>query len=231
MRVLIVEDHILVSDALKKVCTSTLGHEVVGVTFDGRTAIQMVLDFRPDLVLLDVELPQLDGFAVANAMRLVDPTTRILVISSHCDSFTVFRAERAHVHGFVDKNTNSIETLAVAIDNVVRGRVYFSETFLEIKAARHDDSNSFDKVLSDRELEVLCLVGRPRSDPEIAEVLGITPATVEKHRNNICAKLGLKSRIETVRYAHVHGFSLVRPIGKERLDSSGGSPPPNPPSL
>jgi two-component system response regulator NreC len=216
MRVLIVEDHTLVSDALKEVCTSTLGHEVVGATFDARTAIQMALDFRPDLVLLDVELPQLDGFAIAKAMRLVDPTTRILVISSHCDSFTVFRAERTHVNGFVDKNTNTIETLAVAIDNIVRGRVYFSEKFLEVKAARHDDANSFDKVLSDRELEVLCLVGRPMSDPEIAELLGITPATVEKHRNNICAKLGLNSRIETVRYAHAHGFNLVRPIGKER---------------
>src|ERR1041384_2056843 len=102
VRIVIVEDHLMFREVLRKVCAVELKHDVVGEAADGRTAVEMVKSKRPDLVLLDLHLPGLDGFGVAEAIRRIAPATRILVLSSHCDEYTVFRAEQAHVQGFVD---------------------------------------------------------------------------------------------------------------------------------
>src|SRR5216110_1116853 len=107
VRIVIVEDHVMFREVLRKVCAVDLKLKVVGEAGDGQTAVQLVRETKPDLVLLDLHLPNLDGFGVAEAIHEYSPETRILVLSSHCDEYTVFRAERAGVQGFVDKNTNS----------------------------------------------------------------------------------------------------------------------------
>lgn len=196
-------------EVLRKVCTDELKHEVVGEAADGRRAVELVAAQRPDLVLLDLHLPGLDGFGVVAEIRKQAPELRILVLSSHCDEFTVFQAERARVNGFVDKNTNTVATLKKAIDSVGAGRVWFSETFLKVKAARHRDPSSFDKLLTDRERSILALLGAPMSDQEVAVRLAISQETVEKHRFNILRKLDLSTTTELVRYAHEHGFTLT----------------------
>ena len=196
-------------EVLRKVCTRELRHKVVGEAADGRGAVQVVLEKMPDLVLLDLHLPKLDGFGVVAALQQAAPKIRILVLSSHCDDYTVFRAERAHVHGFVDKNTNTVENLKKAITAVGDGRRYFSEEFLRFKAARHGNPNSFDKLLTDRERDLLGLIGEPFHDREIAARLNLAEETVEKHRFNILRKLGLRGTAELVRYAQDHGFTLA----------------------
>lgn len=211
MRILIVEDHLMFREVLRKVCTRDLRHNVVGEAADGRSAVEMATKTNPDLVLLDLHLPNLDGFGVVDALQLAAPKVRILVLSSHCDDYTVFRVERAHVQGFVDKNTNTVTILKAAIAAVGQGKTYFSDTFLRIKAARHDNPQSFDKLLTDRERAVLALIGEPQSDREIAARLGISAETVEKHRFNLLGKLGLQSTTELARYARAHGFTLVVP--------------------
>jgi len=196
-------------EVLRKVCTRELRHKVVGEAADGRGAVQMVLENSPDLVLLDLHLPNLDGFGVVEALRQVAPSVRILVLSSHCDDYTVFRAEKLHVHGFVDKNTNTVAILKDAIAAVGDGRTYFSVEFLRIKGARHGNPHSFDKLLTDRERDILGLIGEPFHDREIAARLGLAEETVEKHRFNILRKLGLHGTAELVRYAQDHGFTLA----------------------
>ena len=196
-------------EVLRKVCARDLRHEVVGEASDGQGAVQLVRQMVPDLVLLDLHLPKLDGFGVVEAIRLASPAIKILVLSSHCDSYTLFRAERARVNGFVDKNTNTVAILRRAITEVGEGRVYFSPEFLRLKEARHDDPVSFDKVLTDRERTVLSLIGEPFQDCEIAQRLGLAEQTVEKHRFNVMKKLGLKNTIELIRYARDHGFTLA----------------------
>lgn len=209
MRIVIVEDHQLFREILRKVCTQELRHTVVGEARDGRTAVQLIVDTAPDLVLLDLHLPNLDGFGVVAALQQARPGIRILILSSHCDDYTVFRVERAHVHGFVDKNTNTVAVLKKAVTAVGEGRTYYSEEFVRLKQARHGNPHSFDKVLSDRERSVLMLIGQPYHDSEIAARLELAVETVEKHRFNILRKLGLKTTSELVRYAQDHGFTLA----------------------
>lgn len=208
MRIVIVEDHLMFREVLRKVCAEDLGHSVVGEADDGRKAVDVVSQTNPDLVLLDLHLPNLDGFGVVEEIRKVVRDVRVLVLSSHCDEFTVYRAERAKVQGFVDKNTNTVATLKEAIGTVADGRVWFSEAFRRVKAARHRDPNSFDKLLSARERDVLTLVAAPFTDKVIAERLALSVETVEKHRFNILRKLALNSTEELVRYAREHGFTL-----------------------
>src|SRR5690606_1022258 len=143
VRIVIVEDHLMFREVLRKVCAVDLRHDVVGETDDGARAVELVTRTTPDLVLLDLHLPNIDGSGVVEAVRQIEPETKVLVLSSHCDEYTVFRAERAHVQGFVDKNTNTVEGLKAAISAVAAGRVSFSPAFQRIKNARLKDPQSF----------------------------------------------------------------------------------------
>lgn len=209
MRIVIVEDHQMFREVLRKVCAEDLRHDVVGEAADGKHAVEIVARLAPDLVLLDLHLPGLDGFGVVEQIRQTNPKVRILVLSSHCDEYTVFRSEKLHVQGFVDKNTNSVATLKSAIHAVSEGRAWFSEAFQKTKAARRKDPLAFDKILTERERTILILIGVPLTDAEISAQLGIALDTVEKHRFNILRKLELKTTTELVRYAREHGFTLT----------------------
>jgi DNA-binding NarL/FixJ family response regulator len=196
-------------EVLRKVCADDLRHEVVGEAEDGARAVDVVGRLNPDLVLLDLHLPSLDGFGVVEAIRKKAPQVKILILSSHCDEYTVFRSEKLRVQGFVDKNTNSVATLKAAIAAVAEGKVWFSEAFQRARLARHRDPHSFDKLLTARERAVLTLVGVPLTDAEISAQLEISEETVEKHRFNILRKLELQGTTELVRYAREHGFTLT----------------------
>lgn len=210
MRIVIVEDHLMFREVLRKVCVEDLKHVVVAEAADGAKAVDLVTKHSPDLVLLDLHLPNLDGFSIIEALRKTAARDlHILVLSSHCDEYTVFRAERLRVQGFVDKNTNTVATLKAAITAVADGQAWFSEAFLRVKKARLRDPQSFDKLLTERERIVLALIGEPMTDIEIAERLTIASETVEKHRFNILRKLGLESTAELARYAREHGFTLA----------------------
>ncbi len=208
MKVVIVEDHLMFREVLRKVCAEDLKLQVVAEVGDGLEAVAAVERIQPDLVLLDLHLPRLDGFGVIEEIRKSSPNVKVLVLSSHCDEYTVFCSERARVQGFVDKNTNSVEALKVAITLVASGKVWYSPAFLQIKATRRRDPKSFDKLLTDRERDLLALIGTPLTDVEISQRLAISSETVEKHRFNILKKLDLSSSFELARYAKEHGFTL-----------------------
>jgi two-component system response regulator NreC len=207
----LVEDHVMFREVLRKLCEKELNLAVLGESGDGGEAVELVRRTQPDLLLLDLHLPNLDGFGVLDGVREVSPDTRVLVLSSHCDEFTVFRAEHAHVQGFVDKNSNSLAVLKEAIGTVAKGGVWYSDAFKRLKNARHADQFSFDKLLTDRERAIVSLVGEPLNDQQIAKRLRISVETVEKHRHNVLRKLGLKDTTQLVRYAREHGFTLIAP--------------------
>jgi DNA-binding NarL/FixJ family response regulator len=189
------------------------GFPVVAEAADGLAAIELVRTKKPDLLLLDIELPKADGFAVIEAARLVRPKAKFVVLSSICNAFTVYRLERARVQGFVDKNTGAVSLVKQALETVQRGGSFFSDSFEAARRARWEDFQSFDRTLSARQVEVLRMIGDLRSDHEIAEALKITTDMVEKHRANIGRRIGTTTRIEMERWAQEKGFttSLVRP--------------------
>lgn len=208
MNTLIVEDHVILQGVLKRVCSTLFGPAQVMCVADGASAIRQ-LQLQPFMLLvLDLPLPDVDGFAVADAAQEIAPDIRIIVVTSHCDQFTVYRAEKRRVRGFVDNRAVRISDLSEAIAKVAADGVYFSPSFLRLRSARVRDSTSFDKILSDRELSVLALIAVPFSDREIGAELGISPETVEKHRFNILRKLELKTTAELVRFARTHGIAL-----------------------
>jgi DNA-binding NarL/FixJ family response regulator len=209
MRIAIVEDHLMFREIIRKICADDFGYEVVAEAGDGATALRVVLASSPDLVLLDISLPDMDGFSVIDILRKAGSRARILAITSAKGSFTLYRLEHSGVEGFIDKSTGSLKNLREAIEAVGSGRRYFSPAFTKAKAVRLADPGSFDKVLSDREREVLALIGHSLSDKEIGSRLKISPKTAESFRTKIMNKLGLHSTPKLIRFAIENGFTQV----------------------
>jgi DNA-binding NarL/FixJ family response regulator len=208
VKIVIVEDHLMFREVLRKVCVDEMQHEVVAESGDGVEAIELIRRLEPDLVLLDLHLPSVDGFSVMTEVRKNARRSRILVLSSHCDEYTVFRVEQARVDGFVDKNTNTIATLKAAITAVAAGQSWYSPAFQREKNARRQNPSAVDKLLTTRERAILGLIGQPMTDAEISEQLDISMETVEKHRFNLLRKLGFEKTSELARYARDHGFAF-----------------------
>ncbi|HMD60367.1 MAG TPA: response regulator transcription factor [Opitutaceae bacterium] len=215
MKIAIVEDERLFRDVLRKACAKDLGHEVVGEAGTGREALEIMPAVLPDLVVLDIHLPDMDGLEVLRQLRRRRALLKALLISSYFDEYTLCRIERAAVQGFIDKSTNTVAELGLAITAIGDGSTYFPRLFAEAKRAHSRNPFAFDKILTDREQTVLSLVGEPMSDAEIAAQLKLSPETVEKHRFNIMRKLGLRSRAESARFARRCG--LTRPAARRHF--------------
>ncbi|HKB91860.1 MAG TPA: response regulator transcription factor [Opitutaceae bacterium] len=207
MKIVIVDDHLMFREAVRKACTRDFGHIVVGETDLGATAIEMILRLKPDAVILDLSLPDMEGFDVAEKVLSGIPTLKILVLSSHCDDYTLFRVEKIGVNGFIDKNTNTIAALRDALTALKEGRSYFSPVFQEAKLLRRTDPNSFAKVLTEWECAILSLIGQGLTDEEIGEKLSISSRTAQTHRSNIMRKLNMKGTPKLIAFAIEHGFT------------------------
>lgn len=207
MRVVLVEDHRMFRELFHKACSLELGLKVVGEAGTGQRAMQVIESTLPDLVILDLHLPNHDGFEVAEFTRARWPSIQILMISSHCDDYTLFQVEQSGSQGFLEKNTQSIRSLKQAVEALRRGETYFSRIFLEAKRARANDPENFTKILSERELDVLALIGESMTDEEIALRLEVSPSTAQTHRSKIMRKLGLANSTKLALFAIKHGIS------------------------
>ncbi len=216
MRVLIVEDQAMMRDVLKRACERDFGCELAGVCTTGAEARALLPQTAPTLVLLDLQLPDCDGLDLIDELRAGSPGLRILVLSSRCDPLAVYRIDRAHLNGFIDKNSQTVEMLGSALAAIAAGGVYFSPAFLAERMKRRNDPHSFDKILSDREQTVLLGLAACLDDRQIAAQLGISRETAEKHRFNLMRKLGLKSIPEILRYARAQGFAAGQPPDSAR---------------
>lgn len=209
MRIIIADAEEMFREVMQRVCSMEFGHEVVNVVGDGEKAAHSAKAFRPDVLLMDLSLPKLDGFEVVAAVRDACPLTKIIAISSLCGSYTLFRVERAGFDGYIHKGSNSISAIRHALAAAAQGQRYFSPTFHEVKQARLRDPQSFDKVLSNREIEVLALIGFAMSDQEIGEQLHISTRTAETFRHRILKKLNVPGTPKLIRRAIELGFTQV----------------------
>jgi len=210
VRIVIVEDHLMFRNMIRKTCVQQFGHTVVGETDSGVQAVELILKLKPDAVILDLSLSDMDGLNVADRAFAALPQVRIIVLSAHCDDYTLFRVEKSGVQGFVDKNSSPVEVLRDALVAIAAGRTYFSPAFQAAKLARRNDPRSFIKVLTEWERAILSLIGQGLSDEEIGVRLNLSPRTVQTHRSHLLQKLNLKGTPKLIAFAIEHGFTQVQ---------------------
>jgi two-component system response regulator NreC len=209
--VLLVEDHALVRRGIRTMLEVEADMKVVGECGDGREAVRLFNRLRPDLVLMDVVMPDLNGIETTRQMVASRPGSRIIMLSMHADGQYVVESFRAGASGYVLKDAAFGELLS-AIKAVRDGKRYLSPPLSEaaltdyVRATRGERSVSELDILSNREREVLQLIGEGNSSAEIAGKLEISVRTVETHRQHIMEKLHIHSVAGLTKFAIRHGL-------------------------
>ena len=209
MNVLVIEDQTMVRELLALACGEVLPKAKVNAAGTGAAALALCRTAPPDLVLLDLVLPDGDGLDLLPDIFALAPAAKIIALSSHIDEFTLHRAVSSRVHGILDKNEQPVRILREAITTVLAGKQYVSSFVQRLKASVRADPAAFDKILSAREQEVLGLVGQGLANDQIAVRLKISASTAKNHRLNIMAKLDLHSTPQLIRYAIEKGFTRL----------------------
>jgi len=209
IRVAIADDHAVVRQGLRTFLELQEGMDVVGEAADGEEAVALVERTAPDVVLLDLVMPRVDGLEAIRRIRERAPATRILVLTSFADDNTVLPAVRAGAAGYLLKDVQPPE-LAGAIRTVHAGEALLAPSvatmLVEQLAAEDGDDAERGGHLTPREREVLALVARGRANKAIALDLGVSERTVKTHVSNILGKLNLTDRTQAAVYAVRHGI-------------------------
>jgi two-component system response regulator NreC len=199
-RVLLAEDERLVRQGIRALLEKA-GFEVVAEAADGREAIQLAEQLRPDIAILDLAMPNMNGATAALELGRVAPGTHLVVLTAHSDEEQVLAALEAGIQGYVLKSEGTAD-LVRALHEVVRGHTYLSpgisRTVVEASLGRRNRS---EEALTPREKEVLQLIAEGKATKEIAQVLGISVKTAEFHRSRLMGKLGIHETASLVRYA------------------------------
>jgi DNA-binding NarL/FixJ family response regulator len=207
-RVLLGDDHTLVMEGVRRLLEPDF--DVVGTAGDGRALVAAAQQLQPDIVLLDIGLPLLNGIEAARQIREVARNSKIVFLTQHSDNAYVQEAFLVGASAYVLKQAAASE-LKRALDEVLLGRFYFSESVVPPDISSRFDPNTnpselFGKTLTPRQREVLQLLAEGKTSKEIGHVLGISVKTVEFHRAAIMDALGLRSTAELTRYAIEHGI-------------------------
>lgn len=223
VRILLADDHKLVRQTLRWFLESEDEFELVGEAGDGRQALQAVAELHPDILLLDIMMPGLNGLEVTRRVRQEFPETRVLVLSMHPEKAYVVKALQNGASGYVVKQAD-VSDLIDAVRAVARGTRYVSPriSHLTVDALERDPTTvSFDayETLSTREREVFQLVAEGCTSSEVGARLFISTRTVETHRANISRKLGVRNQTELLRFAIERGLVEVEPQPQERSGS------------
>ncbi|HWS55335.1 MAG TPA: response regulator transcription factor [Pyrinomonadaceae bacterium] len=210
LRVLLAEDHEMVREGIKALVNAQPDMEVVGEASGGRLAVQLAQEVQPDVIVIDISMPELNGLKATERIRQVCPHVRVLTLTRHTDAGFIQQLFAAGASGYVLKQSASAELVrairAVAaggnfLDPQITGKVIGG--YISQQARVGDDAQG---ELSERESEVLRLIAWGHSNKEIAARLQISVKTVEAHKANTMKKLGLTSRIDIVRYALLQGW-------------------------
>ena len=214
IRALLADDHTLVRAGIRGLLQGLPGVEVVGEAEDGHEALRLAESLRPDVVLLDIGMPGLNGLEVAGRLAALDPSIRVLILSMHTSEEYVLRALRAGCAGYLLKRS-AVSELEVAVRAVARGETYLSpavsKQVVDDYVGRTGGATDPIDALTPRQREILQLVAEGNTSKEIAERLGLSFKTVEAHRAQIMERLGVRDLAGLVRFAVRVG--LVAPEG------------------
>jgi DNA-binding NarL/FixJ family response regulator len=208
IRVMVADDHPVVRQGLKFMLARE-GFAVVAEAADGRDALRQSEGTHPEVVVLDLAMPGLNGIDTAREIMRVSPGTKTIILTQHTEEPYILEALRAGVHGYVLKS-QAVSDMIQAIRDVHRGRLYLSPAISNVVVGAYRERGELPRdPLTPREREVLQLIAEGKSTKQVAEVLGITVKTAESHRSRIMFKLEIHEKAGLVRYAIKRG--LIQP--------------------
>ena len=206
VRILLADDHTVVRQGLRKVLEERPEWEVVAEAGDGREAVRLAEQHKPDVAILDVAMPLLNGIEATRQITKRLPATRVLVLSMHADEAYVTQILQAGATGYLLKDSADVD-LVQAVGEVSKGKSFFSPKIARVMLDDYvralADKGVTDRYesLSEREREIFQLIAEAKTNKEIASLLNVSPSTVETHRAHIMEKLDLHSAAEIVLYA------------------------------
>lgn len=212
IRTLLADDHTIVREGLRALLSCDKDIEIVGEATDGRQAIELASELQPDVVVMDIAMPHLNGLEAAGKLHLLFPKIRIIILSAHSDDAYVDRVVAIGAAGFLIKQ-NSAQILAKAVHEVTTGRTFYCP---QVAKRLRDHYQTLDKDggmmirkatgLTSRELEVIQLVAEGHANKQVASELKISIKTVEKHRQHLMDKLNIHDTAGLTRYAISRGI-------------------------
>jgi DNA-binding NarL/FixJ family response regulator len=214
IRILVVDDHTIVRDGICALLSLAADMEVVGEAANGQEAMEKVKELAPDVVIMDIAMPLLGGMETTRRIRKQFPGTRVLALTQYADKEYVFPVIEAGAHGFISKTAASSE-LVVGIRSIYRGDSFLSPSVAKLLVENVQTGGNLQErrdpydQLTGREREVLKLLAEGHTTQETAEILVISPKTVEGYKTNLMDKLDIHNRVDLVKYALRKGIITV----------------------
>lgn len=205
LRILIVEDQGLFRSFLENWIGDQPDYVLAGAVRSGEEALARIEAAAPDVMIVDLNLPGIDGLALVRAARQVRPQARTLMLTSMIDPLALTRVRESGVEGFLEKDSSPAE-LTAALAAVAAGRTYFSARFGQVLRQEMEKAGAVGKILSRREQQVLAEVLAGKTNREIADLIGLSVRTVEFHRANVMEKLGANGVSDLLARARQHGL-------------------------
>ena len=209
--ILLADDHPIFRHGLRQLIESRPGLRIVDEAEDGRRAIELIQKHKPDIAILDLDMPELDGFGVARRIRELALRTKIVILTMHNDERHLRKAIALEVLGYVIKDS-ALTEIFDCVNTVAKGRTYISPVLSSFLVQRSRRMGSVDidslEELTPTERRVLELLADLKTTKEIAQELGVSPRTIDNHRANICSKLNLQGSHALVKYAIQHKDEL-----------------------
>lgn len=208
IKIILVDDHLIVRDGIRALLEHEQNIQIVGEAENGKQAISLVMELDPDIILMDISMPDISGIEVTRQLKEINKSkVRILILSMYVNEDFVNSAIKAGANGYLPKNTSKDE-LIKAIKAICEGNDFYGDSVSQImvnsylKNVKAKDNQEEQKPsLTKREQEILKLVANGSSNQEIADALFISIRTVESHKNHIMQKLGFNSTIDLIKYA------------------------------
>src|SRR5688500_8135362 len=212
-RILLVDDHTLMREGLRALLAGDSDNEIVGEASNGREALEMAARLTPDIIVMDVGMPDMNGFEATRQVGSISPRARVIALSTHNDKRYVLAMMESGARGYVVKSAAADELMR-AIHTVTRNQIYLSPDIAGLVVdsylgREYPEDGIGASLLGGREREVLQLLAEGKSSPEIAGVMHISVSTVETHRRNIMRKLDIHSVAELTKFAIREGLTQL----------------------
>ncbi len=208
IRILIADDHLLIRAGLRALLKDIPEMQVVGEARDGPTVLQKTAELKPDIVVMDISMPVINGIEATRRIREISPTTRVLALTMYEDESMLREMIRAGAQGYIIKRAVDTD-LIQAITAVSQGYMYVhpamtSALLKDLAPHTPADPVNKEETLTPREVDVLLLLARGYTNRQIAQKLNLSPRTVEGHRSSLVGKLGFSSRVELMNYVEAN---------------------------